>query len=77
MTSERESYLARVRRQREAGIDLDLLRSYAAGPRIWDAMSIQEAVHELTRLGLIEPVNNSGLYQLTDAGRARLREEGQ
>jgi len=56
--------------------DTDLLRSYANGPRIWDATAILPAVYRLAGQGLIEPAppaeNGSArstyCYQLTDAG---------
>lgn len=71
--------------------ELGLLRSYADGPRIWDAASLQRTVGALADKGLIEPVpdpERPGAYRLTGAGRqaldadprlaeiARLRREG-
>lgn len=56
--------------------ELDLLRSYEKGPRIWDATAILPAVCALADKGLIEPVTGTnGAYQLTEAGRAALRGE--
>lgn len=62
--------------------DLDLLRSYAGGPRIWDAASILPAVYRLAGEGLIEPAltdlgdgpEDRGAYQLTGAGRTVMEE---
>jgi len=53
-------------------MDLDLLRSYEDGPKIWDATSILPGVYALEDKGLIEPVGCSGAYQLTGAGHAEL-----
>jgi hypothetical protein len=50
----------------------NLLRSYARGPRIWDAASLLPGVLELADAGLIEPVPDSTAYQLTAAGQAEL-----
>lgn len=62
------------------GRDLELLSSYANGPRIWDAASIMPDVHSLHDQGLIEPVagidGNRGAYQLTEAGRQALAGQG-
>jgi hypothetical protein len=53
--------------------DLDLLATYADGPRIWDAASLIPDVYELERLGLIERVpNRNGAFQLTAKGSALL-----
>lgn len=52
-----------------------LLRSYADGPRIWDAASLLPVVHNLAGQGLIEPANERGAYQLTERGRQVLTEE--
>lgn len=57
---------------RNAVMDIELLKSYADGIRIWDATSLLPAVYELSRLRLIEPAggdHSSYAYQLTDAGR--------
>jgi hypothetical protein len=52
---------------------LDLLRSYADGPRIWDAAGIMPRVWELAERGLIEPVpDRGGAYQLTSKGERYL-----
>ena len=57
--------------------ELELLRSYANGPRIWDAASIVPQVWALADKGLIEPVDANGrAYRLTGAGRKALREAG-
>jgi hypothetical protein len=63
--------------------DMDLLRSYANGPRIWDATAIVPAVFRLHGQGLIEPAppaedgsaRSTYCYQLTDAGRQVLGQE--
>ena len=53
--------------------ELRLLRSYADGPRIWDAASLVPTVHRLEDLGLIErkptPEGGSSARQLTARGR--------
>jgi hypothetical protein len=50
--------------------ELDMLRSYADGPRIWDAAVLVPVVFALADRGLTEPVHGrSGVYQLTDRGR--------
>ena len=56
-----------------------LLRSYAAGPRIWDAASLLPAVISLANQGLIEPCPGElrAAYQLTEQGRHALGELGQ
>lgn len=51
---------------------LNLLGSYARGPRVWDAASILPGVHALAGKGLIEPCGDNGAHRLTDAGRAAL-----
>lgn len=57
--------------------ELELLRSYEKGPRIWDAAEIMARVWVLEDKGLIEPVDAEGRrYQLTDAGRKALEEPG-
>jgi hypothetical protein len=49
---------------------LELLRTYASGPRIWDAAEILARVHDLADWGLIELVpGRDGAYQLTQKGR--------
>jgi hypothetical protein len=61
--------------------ELELLRSYESGPKIWDAAVLAPSVSDLAGKGLIEPVpdfntERPGVYQLTPAGRAVLvREE--
>jgi hypothetical protein len=53
--------------------ELDLLRSYENGPRIWDATVILPKVWTLAAKGLIEPTDADGYrYQLTEAGRRQL-----
>jgi hypothetical protein len=53
--------------------ELELLRSYENGPRIWDATAVLPDVYALEAQGLVEQVGNEGfLYQLTEAGRAVL-----
>lgn len=53
--------------------ELDLLRSYENGPRIWDASAILPKVYKLAERKLIEPVSQSGYaYQLTELGRQEL-----
>jgi hypothetical protein len=52
--------------------ELRLLKSYQAGPRIWDATAILPHVYALEVKGLIEP-DDSGTYHLTDSGRKVLR----
>jgi DNA-binding PadR family transcriptional regulator len=54
--------------------ELDLLRSYESGPRIWDAAAILPGVYALETKGLIEPTGTSGAYQLTEAGREALED---
>jgi DNA-binding PadR family transcriptional regulator len=62
--------------------DQNLLRSYASGPRIWDAASIVPGVYRLEGQGLIEPAPpeddgsppSRGAYQLTAKGRRVLAE---
>lgn len=56
--------------------EASLLRSYANGPRIWDASAILPGVWALAGKGLIEPVGDerAGVYQLTEAGREALEE---
>jgi|SRR5215472_6877725 len=52
--------------------ELDVLRSYASGPKIWDAASLQDNVSRLRDLGLIEPVpdpGRPGVSRITPAGR--------
>lgn len=57
--------------------DLGLLRSYASGPRIWDAAALMPAVWRLRDQGLIEPATpadddsppSRGACQLTGKGR--------
>jgi len=57
--------------------ELDFLRSYENGPRVWDATALLPGVHALQAKGLIEPVNAGGyLYQLTETGRRALTEQG-
>jgi DNA-binding PadR family transcriptional regulator len=56
--------------------ELQLLASYADGPRIWDAASLFPTVMSLHDRGLIEPVTQDGVaFRLTDAGRARLQSQ--
>jgi len=53
--------------------ELDLLRSYEDGPRIWDAAVLMPLVHSLHEQGLIEPhQDRPGVYQITQAGREAL-----
>jgi hypothetical protein len=57
--------------------EIELLRSYASGPRIWDATALEDAVFNLAEAGLIEPDpgnSSSWAFRLTDAGRERLRQ---
>lgn len=55
-------------------LDLELLRSYASGPKIWDATAILPGVWALADRGLIEPVGDEARkYQLTTAGRDALK----
>jgi len=57
--------------------ELRLLRSYADGPRTWDAAELMPAVLRLQDLGLTEPAPpaddgsppSRGACQLTDKGR--------
>lgn len=49
-----------------------LLRTYADGPRIWDAAAVFEVVMRLSDKGLIAPSGLSGAYALTAAGRQAL-----
>jgi hypothetical protein len=59
-----------------SGNELDLLRSYENGPRIWDATEVLPRVWALADKGLVEPCGDSFVaYQLTDAGRAVLAGE--
>ena len=60
------------------GSELELLDSYKNGRRVWDATTILPGVWALAGKGLIEPTGDyeSGLYQLTDAGREELRMRG-
>lgn len=54
--------------------ELELLRSYENGPRIWDAAALLPVVTSLWGQGLIEPRPGSGgAYRLTEAGAARLK----
>jgi hypothetical protein len=56
-------------------LDLDearLLRTYADGPRIWDAAPVFEVVLRLEDKGMLAPSGLSGAYALTDAGRRAL-----
>src|SRR5690349_4918585 len=48
----------------------DLLNSYAAGPRVWDAAAVFPIVLRLEGRGLIAPSGSNGAYALTEAGRA-------
>jgi DNA-binding PadR family transcriptional regulator len=54
--------------------ELELLRSYENGPRIWDAASIVPEVWALEKKGLIEQFDpeDGRKYRLTEAGRAAL-----
>lgn len=57
---------------------LDLLRSSADGPRIWDAAEIVPRVFELAGQGLIEPIpDRGGAYQLTSKGQRYLERNPQ
>jgi len=66
------------------GNELDMLRSYASGPRIWDAAELMPAVWKLQDLGLIEPAPpaedgsppSRGVRQLTAKGRQVLAGTG-
>jgi hypothetical protein len=49
-------------------IDMELLRSYENGPRIWDAAAIHPKVMELSDAGLIEPVTGNSAWKITQAG---------
>lgn len=54
-------------------LNTDLLRSYASGPKIWDAAAIVPDVFALADAGLIEPAPGSNSrYALTEAGRKAL-----
>jgi len=58
--------------------ELSLLRSYAGGPRIWDAASLEPVVCSLEEKSLIEPVPGCGpLRRLTDQGRWVLSAAGE
>jgi hypothetical protein len=52
--------------------ELRLLRTYADGPRIWDAASVFAIVCRLDGKGLLVPSGENGAYALTDKGRAAL-----
>jgi hypothetical protein len=54
--------------------ELDLLRSYKNGPRIWDAEALVPLVVSLKEQGLIEPLTAypGNAFQLTKAGRKAL-----
>lgn len=54
--------------------ELELLRSYENGPRIWDAVLVLLRVYALEDKGLIEPSGTSGAYTLTGAGHKALKE---
>ena len=62
--------------------ELDMLRSYASGPRIWDAAELMPALWKLQ--DLIEPAPpaedgsppSRGVRQLTAKGRQVLAETG-
>jgi hypothetical protein len=57
-----------------ADAELDLLRTYANGPRIWDAAALLPAVTSLRDQGLITPsADNARADRLTAAGYERLR----
>jgi hypothetical protein len=57
--------------------ELGLLRSYAGGPRIWDAAALAPAVYALQDEGLIEPdPERSPACRLTAKGRQVLAETG-
>ncbi len=49
-----------------------LLRTYADGPRIWDAASVFDVVLRLAEKGMLAPSGPSGAYALTDEGRQAL-----
>lgn len=49
--------------------ELDLLCSYARGPRIWDAAELVPGVYALEDKGLIERVPGSPAHRLTELGR--------
>jgi hypothetical protein len=49
-----------------------LLRSYADGPRVWDAAAVFEIVMRLADKGMIARSGLGGAYALTDAGRRAL-----
>jgi DNA-binding PadR family transcriptional regulator len=52
--------------------EAQLLRTYANGPRIWDAASVFRVVVRLADKGLVAPADDHGVYALTDAGRNEL-----
>lgn len=54
--------------------ELELLRSYQGGPRVWDAVAVLLRVRALEDMGLVEPVGAKGARRLTGAGRKALRE---
>jgi hypothetical protein len=57
----------------DENIDVDFLRTYDGGPRIWDAAVLQSKVMALVNEGLIQFVRpDSGLCELTDKGRQML-----
>jgi hypothetical protein len=57
--------------------ELDLLRSYDRGPRIWDATVLARKVFGLESLGLIEPDPDIlSAYRLTAKGRRVLDQAG-
>lgn len=49
-------------------IDMELLRSYENGPRIWDASAVYPKVVELADAGLVEPVDGGPAWKITQAG---------
>lgn len=53
--------------------ELRLLRTYANGPRIWDAASVFAVVCRLDAKGYLEPSGEHGAYALTGKGRAVLQ----
>jgi DNA-binding PadR family transcriptional regulator len=55
--------------------ELELLRSYENGPRIWDAAAVVPEVWALEKKGLIEKFDpeDGRRYRLTEAGRAALK----
>lgn len=55
--------------------ELEFLRGYTSGPRIWDAASLQPMVHTLAEQRLIKAADgHPGAYQLTSRGIWWLRE---